>query len=230
MIGRLYGVGVGPGDPELLTLKAARILEEVPVIAYPAPLEGPGLAREIVADFLPGGQVQIVLRFAFTPGEDAGAVYDRGVAAIAAHLERRHDVAFLCEGDPLLYGSFIGVLARLGDRFPVQVVPGVTSLAACSALARTPLSTGDDVLAVVPSTRGAEAVAAALDAAESVAVMKIGRRWPMLRDLLHARGLLEDAWLIERAGMEGERVRPAWKVAAEAETPYFALLLVRTRR
>lgn len=227
MIGRLYGVGVGPGDPELLTVKAARILREVPVIAYPAPLEGPGMAREIIADALPGGQRQIVLRFSFTPGEDSGPVYDQGAERIAAYLNQRQDVAFLCEGDPLLYGSFIGVLERLGRRFPVQIVPGVTSLSACAAKVQKPLTTGDEVLTVVPSTRGEAAVAAALDAADSVAVMKVGGRWPMLHDLLARRNLLESAWLIERAGMDGERVRPAWQVEAGEEAPYFSLLLVR---
>lgn len=225
MSGTLYGVGVGPGDPELLTLKAVRLLRAVPVIAYPAPLQGEGMARRIVAPHLPGGQVEIVLRMAFDPGQPPpDEVYDRGSAEIAGHLAAGRDVAVLCEGDPLFYGSFAYVLERLDQDFAVEVVPGIASPMACAAVLARPLTTRDDRLAVVPATRAEADLLAALAGADAAVVMKLGRHLDKVRRVLGATGLAEAAQVVAWAGHAGQQVLP---LAAVDTAPYFSMVVTR---
>ena len=166
MSGTLYGLGVGPGDPDLLTLKAVKILQAVTVVAYPAPLEGDSLARSIAAPHLPQGVTEIALRMAFDPAKRADDVYDAGAEAIAAHLEAGRDVAVLCEGDPFFFGSFAYLFARLADRFAVRVVPGVSSPMACAAVAGHPLTASDDALVVIPAPRAEEDIEALVYSSE----------------------------------------------------------------
>ena len=142
MSGTVYGLGVGPGDPELLTLKALRILRAAPVIAYPAPETGDSFARQIVAPHLPGGQQEIAIRMPLGDGQfPKAAVYDAAAAAIAGRVADGLDVAVLCEGDPFFYGSFMYLYARLVVSCPVQVVPGVSSLMACADVAGATIHT-----------------------------------------------------------------------------------------
>ena len=132
--GHLYGLGLGPGDPELVTLKALRLLRSVAVVAYPAPEEGDSFARAIAAEWLDRGQTEIAIRFPMRPGPPPAAIYDDAAARLAAVLDRGDDIAFLCQGDPLFYGSFAGILTRLAPPYPMTVVPGVSSaLAGCPA-------------------------------------------------------------------------------------------------
>ncbi|MGE5505102.1 MAG: precorrin-2 C(20)-methyltransferase [Actinomycetota bacterium] len=229
MSGTLYGVGVGPGDPELLTLKAARILAAVPVVAYPAPLEGEGMARTIAAAAIPAGKVEIAIRMGFTATRDGTeAAYDAGAAEIAAHLEAGRDVALLCEGDPLLFGSFIYVLARLGERFPVQVVPGVSSPLAAAAALQVPLAAWDDRVAIVPATRSEDEIERALANADGAAIMKVGRHLPKLRRVLARLGLEQHARYVERIGLPGQRMLTLAEAEADG-APYFSIILVHRR-
>ena len=138
MSGRLYGIGVGPGDPELMTLKAVRILGEAPVIAYPAPDSGESSARAIAEKFIPAGRIEIAIRVPMRVGPVPLDAYERAAGEIAAHLEEGRDVAVLCEGDPFFYGSFMYLHDALAHRFPTIVVPGVSSLTACAAASATP--------------------------------------------------------------------------------------------
>src|SRR6185369_9057732 len=139
--GTLYGIGVGPGDPELVTLKALRIARACPVVAYPAPEEGESLARRIMAPHLAGGQTEIAIRMPLTAERyPAQAVYDQSSQDIAAHLAAGRDVAVLCLGDPFFYGSFMYLFARLAESHRTVVVPGVTSLAAAAASLGAPLA------------------------------------------------------------------------------------------
>jgi len=133
--GRLYGLGVGPGDPELVTLKALRLMRGAPVVAYPAPDRGDSFARRIVAEWLDQGQREIRVSFPMRPGEPPAAIYDAAAQEFAAVLDGGDDIAYLCQGDPLFYGSFAGILTRLAARYEVIVVPGVSSLTACAAAA-----------------------------------------------------------------------------------------------
>ncbi|RIX99077.1 precorrin-2 C(20)-methyltransferase [Aureimonas flava] len=225
MTGRLIGIGLGPGDPELLTLKAVRLMRAAPVIAYPLAEGGESLARAIAAPHLPGGQDEIAIPLCMSadraPGQGA---YDRAAPRIAAALEAGRDVAVLCEGDPLFYGSFLQLLARLGPRHPVEIVPGVSSVMAAAARARHPLSARADRFAVLPATLPDGALRAAIEAAESVAILKLGRHFARVKALIEDMGLTGRATYAERVGQPGERVLPLGETGGAA--PYFALILI----
>jgi precorrin-2/cobalt-factor-2 C20-methyltransferase len=228
MTGILYGIGVGPGDPELLTVKAARLLARMPVLAYPAPVGGESLARRIAAPYLNGAALEIVLSMPFAPERRADDVYDAAAAAIALHLDAGRDVAALCEGDPLLFGSFVYLLARLGERFPVQVIPGISALTACAAAAGHPLTARDDALVVIPAPRPEADIERLLAAAEAAAIFKVGRHLPKVRRVLDRLGLSEAAVCVERAGQPGQRVRRLSE-AESGDAPYFSTILVHKR-
>ena len=220
--GTLHGVGLGPGAPDLVTLRAARLIEGARVIAYPAPEGGESFARSIAAALVPAAAREIRMDVPMTRERaPAQRAYDRGAAAVAAALMGGDDVVCLCEGDPLLYGSFMYLAARLRPRFDVRVVPGVTSLAAAAAAAGRPLAARDETLAVLPGTLSDDALRPRLRATDSVALMKVGRHLPRLRALLGAEGF--DGAYVERATLGTERVLPL--AEAPAAAPYFSLIL-----
>ena len=227
--GHLYGLGVGPGDPELLTLKALRLLRAAPVVAYPAPDSGDSFARDIVAEWLDRGQREIAIRFPMRPGPPPEALYDEATARLAALLDGGNDIAFLCQGDPLFYGSFAGILRRLVPRYRVTVVPGVSSLTACAAAAGLPLAQRDDALTVVPATLAEDELARRLAESEAAAVIKLGRHFVKLRRVLVGLGLLDRAVYIERASLPSQRIEPLAQVDP-ASVPYFATALVWRER
>lgn len=223
--GTLYGLGIGPGDPELITLKAHAILRRVPVIAYPAPEQGESLARRIVAAHLPGGQAEIAIRMPLDAARfPAREVYDRAADEIGARLRAGDDVATLCEGDPFLYGSFAYLFARLADAHRVEVVPGVSSLTAAAAAAAQPLALRSDVLSVIPAPLPDDDIAHRLERTDSAVIMKLGRHLARIRALLDRLGLLQRARYVEHATMAGQKVLPLNDAPAQA--PYFSLVLV----
>ncbi len=224
MSGTLYGVGLGPGDPELVTLKAARLIAGAAVIAYPALEDGDSLARGIAADLIPEGAREIVLRIPMLDQRGpAQAAYDRGADEIAAALRAGDDVVMLCEGDPLFYGSFMYVHARLSGQFDVQVVPGVTSVTACAALAGLPLAARNEVLTVLPGTLPDDALRSRLEMAQAAAIMKVGRHLGRIKAVIDALGLMERAVYVERASLPNQRVMPLSEVD---EAPYFSMILL----
>jgi precorrin-2/cobalt-factor-2 C20-methyltransferase len=223
--GQLYGIGVGPGDPELLTLKALRLLRAAPVIAYPAPETGPSLARGIVAQWLDVGKREIAIRFPMRPGPPPAAIYDEAASRLATVLDEGDDIAFLCQGDPLFYGSFAGIYLRLAPRYPVTIVPGVSSLTACTAAAGLPLVQRDATLSVIPATLTEDELARRLAASETAAVIKIGRHFTKLRRVLDELGLLDHAVYVERASLPNQRIAPLAAVDPAA-VPYFAMALI----
>ena len=224
--GLLYGIGVGPGDPELVTLKALRVLRSAAVVAYPAPDSGDSVARGIVAQWLDRGQPEIAIRFPMRPGPPPQEIYDDAAAQVEAMLRAGDDVAYLCEGDPLFYGSFAGLLMALDPRVPVAIVPGVSSVTACAAAAGAVLAQRDETLSVIPATLPEEGLAAALAGAETAVVIKLGRHFPKLRRVLQRLGLLEAAMYVEHASWPSERVA-ALAAVDPATVPYFATALVR---
>ena len=227
MTGTLYGLGVGPGGPDLITLKALKILARAPVIAYPAPEAGDSLARSIAAPHIPEGCTEIVIRTPMVPGKfPAHDVYDRYAAEIGAHLDAGEDVAVLCEGDPFLYGSFMYLFSRLSASHSVEVVPGVSSLGACAAAAGTPLVSRNQVLTVVPGPLEEAELEAYIQSSPAVAIMKVGRHLEKICRVLDRLGLMERAQYIERATMAEQRIlklRDVPRVGA----PYFSMILVR---
>jgi len=224
MSGTLYGVGLGPGDPELITLKAARLIGAAAVIAYPALEDGDSLARAIAADLIPEGAREIVLRIPMLDQRGpAQAAYDRGAEEIATALRAGDDVVMLCEGDPLFYGSFMYVHARLSGQFDVQVVPGVTSVTACAALAGLPLAARNEVLTVLPGTLPDDALRSRLEMAQAAAIMKVGRHLGRIKAVIDALGLMERAVYVERASLPNQRVMP---LAEATDAPYFSMILL----
>ena len=225
MTGTLYGIGVGPGDPELMTLKAHRLISTARVIAYPAPDDGDSFARRIASQAIPDAAEEIPMivpmRVARFPAQQ---VYAEAAERIAVHLDAGTDVAVLCEGDPFFYGSFMYLFARLGARFPVEIVPGVSSLTACAAALKRPLTARNDVLTVLPGPLADAELRSRIEAAEAIAIIKVGRHLPRIRALLEAMGLTANAGYIERASLGEEHVGPLEDAPEKA--PYFSMILI----
>jgi precorrin-2/cobalt-factor-2 C20-methyltransferase len=226
--GRLYGLGVGPGDPELLTLKALRLLQAAPVIAYPAPERGHSLARSIVASWLKGHQQEIPIRFPMRSGPPPVSIYDNAAVALAAELDRGRDVAWLCQGDPFVYGSFINIFARLAGRYQMEVVAGVSSLTAAAAVAGLPLVSHDETLTIIPATLNRDIIMARLSGADVAVIVKIGRHLEKIRRVLDQLGLLDCAIFVEHATLPTQRVAPVACIN-RGDVPYFSIALVRCR-
>lgn len=225
----LYGLGVGPGDPELMTLKAVRILRDAPVIAWPAPLEGPSMARQIAAPHIPEGRIEVAIRMPIADGVfPVDRVYDRAARELGQHLDAGRDVAVLCEGDPFFYGSFMYLFARLGDARRVVVVPGISSLTATAAALGTPLAARNDGLIVLPAPLPEEELVARMVGAEAVALIKLGRHLAKARRALTRAGLAAHANYIAHATMESQHCCPLSAVA-DGTAPYFSMILAHRR-
>ncbi|WP_372789226.1 precorrin-2 C(20)-methyltransferase [Paraconexibacter sp.] len=236
MTGRLIGIGVGPGDPELLTLKALRALQAAHVVAYPIARGKRGVARSAAAPHLRPEQVELPLVYPTTTEgtADAGAYdrtlrayYDEGADLIAAHLDEGRDVAVLCEGDPFFYGSYMYLHERLATRYPTEVVPGVTAFSAAAAAAGTPLCKHDDVLTVLPGTLGPQELRERLATTDAAVVMKLGRTFAGVRDALQDSGTVGRGVYVERASHPEQRVDTVADVDADA-VPYMSIVLVPT--
>jgi precorrin-2/cobalt-factor-2 C20-methyltransferase len=232
--GRLYGIGLGPGDPELLTVKAVRLIQAAPVVAYFAKAGRRGNARKIVDRWLLPTCEELPLHYPVTteiPFDDPryvaelAAFYALGADSIAAHLLAGRDVALLSEGDPLFYSSFMHLFVRLKARFPVTIVPGVTGMSGCLAAAQTPITWGDDVLVVLPGTLPLKTLVEKLEGCNAVAIIKVGRNLAKVRAALAGAGLIDRALYVERATMENQIVQPLAQ-KADDEAPYFAMVIV----
>ncbi|MDX2101115.1 MAG: precorrin-2 C(20)-methyltransferase [Alphaproteobacteria bacterium] len=227
-LGCLFGLGVGPGDPELITVKAARLLAACPVVAYPAAEGGDSFARRIVADLIRPDQREIAIAVPMDVARDpAQEVYDAAARQIGSELQAGNDVALLCQGDPFFYGSFMYVFGRLAEHFPVEVVPGVSSMMACAARLGMPLAAREDVLTVVPATLPEAALEARLATTDAAAIYKLGRHVQKVRAVLRRLDLLDHARYVERATLAEERRMPL--TDAPDIAPYFALALVHRR-
>jgi len=223
--GTIYGVGTGPGDPQLVTRRAWALIGSAAVIAYPAPDSGESFARSIVADAICDDAVEIPMVVPMRSGRaPAQSIYDQGAAEIAVHLDAGRDVIVLCEGDPLFYGSFMYLLVRLRDAYPVEIVPGVNSLSACAAAQAHPLVARSDVLTVLPGTLDDTALGEAIDRADAVAIMKVGRHMPRLRALITARGLMGKALYTSHASLPHEQALRLEDAPDDA--PYFSMILI----
>ena len=234
MTGRLYGVGLGPGDPELITLKAARLIAEADVIAFHAGVGKQSNARRIAAGIIPDGVIEEELRYPVTTGTTAhvggyaGAMaefYEESAARLAVHLEAGRTVVVLAEGDPLFYGSYMYMHDRLADRFETEVVPGVTSFAAATATVASPLVRQTDVLTILPGTLDEPELARRLADTDGAIIMKLGRTFPKVVSALRQAGRLDGALYVERASMPEERWLPVVDVDPDS-VPYFSLIVV----
>lgn len=225
MPGKLYGVGVGPGDPELMTLKAHRLIAGARVLAYPTLCGAASFARRIAADAIAEGAREIAIDVPMsTDRAPAQAAYDTGALEIAEALKAGDDVICLCEGDPFFYGSFMYLFARLSRDYEVEVVPGVNSVMACAARAGLPLVARNERLTILPGPLPANVLRARIQGAESVAIMKVGRHLDKIRAVIDALGFTAQSIYIERASLAEEVICP---LADAPETaPYFSMILL----
>ncbi len=226
MSGVLYGVGVGPGDPELMTLKAHRLLGECRIVAYPAPDTGVSFARSIAAQYLRDDHVEIPIVIPMkTQRFPAHRVYDEAAVEIGAHLDKGHDVVVLCEGDPFFYGSFMYLFERLAGKYKTEIVPGVSSLMASAAALKRPLAARNDVLTVIPAPLDDEAIMARLEMGEAIAFIKVGRHFSRIQALIEKAGLTRQAGYLERVSLENEKVMALGDVTID-NAPYFSIILI----
>ncbi len=240
MNGRLLIVGLGPGDPELVTVKAARLLAASRVVVFFAARRGgDGHARRIASSYLPDTVEEIRLEYPVTtelpPGDPRyrrliDAFHDTASATLAAHLERGTDLVLLCEGDPFFYGSSMHLHDRLAARFAVEIVPGITAMSGAWSGAGRPIAHGDDVLSVIPGTLCDERLHAVLAASEASVVMKLGRNLPRVRAALAATGRLAGTLYVEHATSPSAHATPLCERDAADPAPYFSLLLVPGRK
>jgi len=229
--GRFYGIGVGPGDPELLTLKAARILRQVSVVCYPQSTSGEGsMALAIAAGAVPLEGKELV-PFPFSMSHPHTTETWQGpMTQVLERLSRGQDCAFLTEGDPFLYSTFVYVyehLRREHPQVPLEVVPGVSSLTAAAARAGVPLAAGRERISVLPALHHPQAIGPALDASDALVLLKVNRVLDVVRGELEARGLLERAVLVRRATMPEEQVLHGAEAVDGRVRDYFSLLIVR---
>ena len=234
MTGTFYGLGVGPGDPELITLKAVRVLEAADVVVHFCKAGQSGNARTIAARYLSPGIRELTLTFPVTTElprdapaycDTIGAFYDAAAREVAAHLDDGRLVAVVCEGDPLFYGSYMHLHVRLAHRFRTEVVAGVSGMSGCWSAVGTPIAQGDDVFTVLPGTLAQDELERRLAGADAAVVIKLGRNLPKVRRALAHTGRLARAVYVERGTMADEKAIPLADKPDDC-APYFAMVLV----
>jgi precorrin-2/cobalt-factor-2 C20-methyltransferase len=234
MSGRLIGIGVGPGDPELMTLKALRALAEADLVVHFAKAGSTSQARTIAASHFKPRVEELPLFYPLTsesPREGAhyrGAMrefYDGSAARVAAYLDEGRAVAVICEGDPLFYGSYMHLHVRLAPRYSTQVIPGVTGMSGCWSAAGAPIAQGNDVLMVLPATLPEAELARRLNDADAAVIMKLGRHLPKVRRSLEQTGRIERAIYVER-GSTAAAMTMRLADKHDDSAPYFAIVLV----
>lgn len=234
MSGKLIGVGTGPGDPELLTLKAVNAIAGADVVAFFAKRGNPSNARAIAAAHFRPGQVEEALDYPVTTEIDRREngykqqiqdFYAEAAERLAAHLDAGRSVAVLSEGDPLFYGSYMHIHVRLASRYDNEVIPGITAMSGCWSSAGLPLVQGDDILTILPGTLDQDELVRRLSDTEGAVIMKLGRNLPKVRAALSQAGRLEGAVYVERGTMaNGASIALSSKTDDTA--PYFSLVLV----
>jgi precorrin-2 C20-methyltransferase/precorrin-3B C17-methyltransferase len=230
--GRLYGVGVGPGDPGLMTRRAVAVIERVPVVAHFAARRREGNSLRTVLDLIRPDQIVERLEYPVTTENMSSdryrdaldGFYQKAAARLAAHLDAERDVAVISEGDPLFYGSYMHLHVRLAPSYPTEVVPGVTAFSAACAAAGTPLVSSDERVTVLPGILPPDELAAALSGDGAVVIMKVGRHLDAVRRALDLAGRSDAAVYVERASFPDERIAPLAEFDGPA--PYFSLIFV----
>ncbi len=238
MRGTVYGVGLGPGEPELMSAKALRLLASARHVAFFRKKGRAGRARTLAGDLVPADAVEFAMEYPLTtevPLEDPGynrtlaEFYDGCTEHLAAIAGGGEDVVVLCEGDPFFYGSFMHLHQRLNARVPVEVVPGIPGMAAAWTASGMPIAWGDDVLTVLMGTLEENALVRHMEAADALVVMKVGRNLPKVRTALERSGRAQHAWMIECAAMADQKVARLADVPAGHVPPYFTIVLVHGR-
>ena len=227
--GILYGIGVGPGDPELLTLKAHRLINECDVLAYPASEIGDGLALQIVRQLLSNDPDLLPLRMPIAVSPfPAQQAYDQAAKILEIPLESGKSVAVICEGDPFFYGSFMYLFERLAASYKTEIVPGVSSPMACAAVLKTALVSRNEILTILPGPLEEKELERRLSDTDAAAIMKVGRHLPKIRRVLRHLRLEHCAQYVEHATMHNQQIIPIENLEAQ-KVPYFSMILVRKK-
>lgn len=225
MKGKLYGVGLGPGDPELMTLKAYRLIKSADAIAYLRQTNGKSFARTIANDAIQDGVLEIpIIVPMLKEREPAQRAYKQGAIEISKLLDQNKNVVVLCEGDPFFYGSFMYLFSYLTNKYDVKVIPGVTSISACSSVIKNPLVSRNDILTILPAPLDVNRLKINIQTAETIAIIKIGRHLAKIRKLLDGLNLTQNATYIEYATLAFQKVIPL--INAPESAPYFSMILV----
>ena len=235
MSGRIYGVGLGPGDPDLMSVKAHRILSQARHVAFFRKAGRPGQARRLAGELVPRGAAEYPMEYPITTEIPVGDPrYNEALSAFYADCSKKlmaltktgEDVVVLCEGDPFFYGSFMHLHRRLAEVVSVEVVPAITGMSAAWTATGQPITWGDDVLSVVMGTLPEDILVRHMASADAVVVMKIGRHFAKVCRALKTAGLFQSAWLVERASMPEERVTPLAEADPDQVVPYFSIIVV----
>jgi precorrin-2/cobalt-factor-2 C20-methyltransferase len=233
--GVFYGVGVGPGDPELMTMKAVRLIQQCDLVTYLSSENGNSMARTIAASALkdrirPGQQEQAIVMPMCESREVANSVYDEASRLIAGHLDKGEQVVFLCQGDPFFFGSFSYLYDRLADNYQVEIVPGISSINASAAICGKPLGLLAENIAIISGRRGSDDILQTLRQFDNVAIMKPGRRRAELLALIERANRIDDCCYIEYAGHENQRIVHDIRTLDSRPGPYFSLFLINRPR
>ena len=224
--GTLYGIGLGPGNPELITVKAWRLLSTVEVIAYPKPISGESFARKIAAPFIPEDVTELPLPVPMTRARGpAQKAYDDGAEAIATQLLNGKHVAFICNGDPFFYSTFMYLHERLKETFEIEIIPGVTSLTGAAAACQQPLAARNEIFKVLPAPLDNETLRREIETADSIVINKLGKHFDRVRTLLEEMGLTDKTQVVENATTELEVARPLSRIKQD-EHPYFSTMII----
>jgi precorrin-2/cobalt-factor-2 C20-methyltransferase len=235
--GTVYGLGLGPGAADLMTVRADRLLRQARHVAFFRKAGRAGRARKIVDGLIPEAAVEYPMEYPVTTeipftdpryGEMLSAFYAGWTARLHAIAEAGEDVVVLCEGDPFFYGSFMHLHARLQGRLPVEVVPAITGMSAAWTATGTPITWGDDVMTVLMGTLPEDDLVARMAGSDALVLMKIGRHLDKVRSALRRAGRYDDAWLVQFAAMPDQTVERLAEVDG-AVTPYFSIVLVHGR-
>ena len=225
-LGKCYGIGVGPGDPELITLKAKRLIESADIVAYPATQTGESMARQIAAQCIQDSTREYPIKINMSSNaSQLDDAYTVAANTISEFLENGKNVAILCEGDPFFYGSFIYIFSKLKTTHRVEVIPGVSSIMACGAVSLQPLTSHNDILKVIPATLDKDKIKRQLDHQGTTAIIKLGRHFQKVKALLNELNLLDCASYIERATLANQKQMPLTDHESD-KAPYFSMILV----
>ncbi|MCR4442796.1 MAG: precorrin-2 C(20)-methyltransferase [Peptococcaceae bacterium] len=232
MPGVFYGVGVGPGDPELVTVKAARTIREAAVVIAPrAGQKEESMALTIARPYLKDAARVVLLDFPMVGDRELLAEsWRRGERTVLAHLERGENVVFLTLGDPMLYGTYSYIYKAVSaSGYQVCTIPGITSFSAAASRAGIPLVQGDEVLSIVPAAAGRETLARVLEIPSNLVLMKAHNNLREISGLLEAAGLLDDAVLVSKCGFEDEKIYRNLRELGEKKVSYFSTIIVKRK-
>ncbi len=227
--GTLYGIGVGPSDPELLSLKAVKYIKTAQLIAYPTNKQGVSFAREIASPYIDNDAQEFGFYIPMKTDRSAANIeYDKAATHIEAHLTNGKNVACLCEGDSLFYGSFSYILERLQPKFNVEIIPAIPAFVAAGAALSQPIVMQNEDLQIIPATLNANILATKIKNSDNISIYKVGRHFAKLHNILCQQNLLDKAHLIEYVSNEKQKITPMLQTDSSTR-PYFSMIIINKR-